>query len=105
MARKHNQPTDIQRKFAERIKAIREQHSLTQEVVAELTSLSRNYIGYIECNNADIGITNIFKFAMAFEMTVAELLTFPESEQEPIILEGWKSYQPCSSTITMEIQK
>lgn len=64
------------KKLAERIRILRVTRRWSQEVLAELAGLHRNYMGHIERGKVNIGLTNIGKLAAAFDMTVSELMTF-----------------------------
>ena len=50
------------------------QRRWTQEVLAEITGLHRNYIGHIERAEVNMGLKNVYQLAEAFAMTVSEFL-------------------------------
>lgn len=66
------------RQMAKRIKILRVTRGWSQEVLAEVAGLHKNYMGHIERGEVNIGLTNIGKLAKAFDMTASELLMFPE---------------------------
>jgi len=61
-------------KIGKNIKKIREQRHLTQEVLAEKSGISQDYLGKIEvCINRP-GLKTIFKLSKALEVEPSELL-------------------------------
>ena len=66
----------ILQKFGLRIKELRSTKGITQEDLAELSGLSRQYVGDVERGNRNISLVNIEKIATALEITLSELLKF-----------------------------
>jgi len=66
----------ILQKFGLRVKELRSTKRITQEDLAELTGLSRQYIGDVERGTRNISLVNIKKIATAFEITLSEFLKF-----------------------------
>ena len=68
--------SDILRKFANKLKVIRNQRNLSQEELALLCDIDRTYIGRIErcLRNPSLEILN--KIADGLEMKLKELLDF-----------------------------
>jgi len=66
----------ILQEFGLRIKELRSAKGITQEDLAELTGLSRQYIGDVERGTRNISLANIEKIATAFQITLAELFKF-----------------------------
>ncbi len=64
----------IQQQLARRIRMLRVSRGWSQEVLAELAGLHRNYIGHVERAEVNIGLANMAKIARAFEVPVHELL-------------------------------
>ena len=64
----------ILQKFGSRVREIRSAKGLTQEDLAELTGLSRQYIGDVERGTRNISLINIEKIATALKLTLSELL-------------------------------
>ena len=70
----------IQQQLAKRIRVLRASRGWSQEVLAELAGLHRNYIGHVERAEVNIGLTNLAKIAHAFELPVHELLKMEDLE-------------------------
>jgi transcriptional regulator with XRE-family HTH domain len=64
----------ILRKFGYRIKELRTAKGITQEELAELSGLSRQYIGDVERGARNISLVNINKIANAFKIALSRLL-------------------------------
>jgi transcriptional regulator with XRE-family HTH domain len=64
----------IQQQLAKKIRVLRVSRGWSQEVLAELSGLHRNYIGHVERAEVNIGLANLAKIARAFEVPVYELL-------------------------------
>jgi len=64
--------------FGKRIRQLRTARGLSQEQLAELTSFHRTYIGMIERGERNLSLSNIGVFAKVFEMSISELMEFPE---------------------------
>lgn len=61
-------------KFGQRVRGLRKERDLSQEQLAELTGLHRNYVGMIERGERNPSLSNIEKFAKAFDMSISELM-------------------------------
>ena len=59
--------------FGARISKLRNIKGLTQEDLAEISGLSRQYIGDVERGTRNISLINIEKIANALNMTLSEL--------------------------------
>jgi transcriptional regulator with XRE-family HTH domain len=66
----------ILQKFGLRVKELRSINGLTQEDLAEITELSRQYIGDVERGQRNISLVNIGKIASAFKISLTELFDF-----------------------------
>jgi len=66
----------ILQKFGLRVRELRSTKGITQEGLAELTGLSRQYIGDVERGTRNISLVNIEKIASALKITLSELLNF-----------------------------
>ncbi|HEV7487701.1 MAG TPA: helix-turn-helix transcriptional regulator [Thermoanaerobaculia bacterium] len=54
--------------FGERLREIRTERNLSQERLAELAGLDRNYIGQIERAERNVALVNIIRIAKALEI-------------------------------------
>lgn len=67
-------PTDPRRLFGARVRALRLRRNLSQEKLAELADLHRNYVGGIERGERNVGLLNIVKLARALAVRPASLM-------------------------------
>jgi transcriptional regulator with XRE-family HTH domain len=63
----------ILQKFGSRIKQFRTTKGITQEKLAELSGLSRQYLSDVERGTRNISLVNIHKIANALETTLSKL--------------------------------
>jgi transcriptional regulator with XRE-family HTH domain len=66
----------VSEKFGIRIRELRAAKGMTQEDLAELSGLSRQYIGDVERGVRNISLVNIEKLARAFKTSLSELFNF-----------------------------
>jgi transcriptional regulator with XRE-family HTH domain len=66
---------EILRLFGERLRELRTERNLSQERLAELAGLDRNYIGQIERAERNVALVNIVRIAKALEVDAGELFT------------------------------
>jgi DNA-binding XRE family transcriptional regulator len=66
----------ILQKFGSHVRELRSARGITQENLAGLAGLSRQYIGDVERGTRNISLENIAKIAAALEITLPELLDF-----------------------------
>ena len=59
---------EILRLFGERLRELRTERNLSQERLAELAGLDRNYIGQIERAERNVALVNIVRIAQALEV-------------------------------------
>jgi transcriptional regulator with XRE-family HTH domain len=64
---------EILRLFGERLRELRTERNLSQERLAELAGLDRNYIGQIERAERNVALVNIVRIAKALEVAPGEL--------------------------------
>lgn len=62
------------KKFGEYILKLRKAKNISQEQLAELAGLHRNYIGGIERGERNVGLINIVRLAKALGVSPSELL-------------------------------
>jgi transcriptional regulator with XRE-family HTH domain len=60
--------------FGKRVRALRLQLGLSQEKLAELANLHRNYVGGVERGERNIALLNIVALARALKIKPATLL-------------------------------
>lgn len=66
---------EILRLFGERLRELRTERALTQEQLAELAGVDRNYIGQIERGERNVALVNMVRIARALKVQPADLLT------------------------------
>ncbi|MCK4291871.1 MAG: helix-turn-helix transcriptional regulator [Planctomycetes bacterium] len=66
----------ILQEFGLRMKELRSAKGITQEELAGLAGLSRQYLGDVERGTRNISLVNIEKIATALQTTLSELLKF-----------------------------
>jgi transcriptional regulator with XRE-family HTH domain len=60
---------EMQRRFGERLRAIRSAHGYSQEALALASGLDRSYIGGVERGERNISLVNICKLAETLKLT------------------------------------
>ena len=65
---------DILLRFGEKVRLVRSRNKISQEKLAELSSLDRTYISSVERGKRNISILNIFKIANALSINPSSLL-------------------------------
>ena len=60
--------------FGRRIRELRMERRLSQEKLAELAGLHRNYVGGIERGERNVALLNIVKLAQALNVRVTKLV-------------------------------
>ena len=61
-------------RFGEKLRRVRTQKKVSQEVLAEKSGLTRSYIGRIDRGKINVSLATLYKLADALEVTPAELL-------------------------------
>ncbi len=60
--------------FGMRVRELRLERNLSQEDLAELADLHRNYVSQIECGRRNLSLLNVIKLARALKVRPAKLL-------------------------------
>ena len=67
---------DTVKKLGEKIRIERNRRKLSQEKLAELSNLNRNFIGMIERGETNVTVKNLVNIANALDMNIKELFDF-----------------------------
>lgn len=68
--------TDLTEKLGQKIRLERMKRKMSQEKLAELAELNRNFIGMVERGESNITVKNLEAIAKAFEIDIRELFNF-----------------------------
>ena len=60
--------------FGQRVQRFRKQRGISQEDLADLADLHRNYISQIECGRRNLSLLNILKIARALKLPASKLI-------------------------------
>jgi transcriptional regulator with XRE-family HTH domain len=66
--------SDVQVRFGERLRRIREKQGVSQEKLADLAGLHRTYVSSVERGQRNISLQNIEKLAKALAVSMAKLM-------------------------------
>ena len=64
----------LPQRLGNRVRLLRAQRQWSQEVLAELAGLHRNYLGHVERGELNVSFRNVYKLATAFEMSISQFL-------------------------------
>ena len=64
---------DIPLRFGARVRSLRQARGLTQEALAEVAGLHRNYVGSLERGERNVSIENVHALAKALGVPDADL--------------------------------
>lgn len=68
-----------------RVRLLRVARGWSQEVLAELAGLHRNYVGHVERGEVNVGLENLMRLAVALEVSVGELADrYPSADTRSI---------------------
>ena len=73
---------EILLQFGRRIRQLRKNDNLSQEQLAEITGLHRNYIGMVERGERNPSLLNINILAQAFQLSLSELFDLTDIDIE-----------------------
>ena len=68
-------PRELRQTLANNLRAFRRSKRITQDSLAELCDLHRNYVGAVERGERNITLDTMVRFADALGVTVPELFT------------------------------
>ena len=60
--------------FGQRVKRYRQLRGISQEDLADLADLHRNYVSQIECGRRNLSLLNILKLARALRIPASKLI-------------------------------
>jgi DNA-binding XRE family transcriptional regulator len=67
--------------LGDRIRMLRKEKGLSQEKLAELSDVHRNFIGFIERGERNVGVRTIIALAQALDMPLSKLFENCDFEQ------------------------
>ena len=68
--------TELTEKLGQKIRIERMKRKMSQEKLAELAELNRNFIGMVERGESNITVKNLENISKAFNMEIKELFNF-----------------------------
>ena len=74
MKRKSEEQINMLCALGMRIKLLRAARGWSQEVLAEISDLHKNYIGHVERSEVNPSFTQISKLARAFDMNISQFV-------------------------------
>lgn len=70
----------IEEAFGEAIRELRKANQISQEKLAELSNLDRNFISLLECGRKQPSLVTIFQLAKALNLSVSKILSLVEAK-------------------------
>lgn len=70
----------ILRRFGRHLRKLRKERGLSQDALAGLANLNRNYLGEVERGERNIALLNLHRLAFGLNVSVPSLL---DSQQDP----------------------
>lgn len=71
---KSDAPNPVREALATNLRRLRAERNLSQEALADLAGIHRNYLGGIERCERNVGLDNLSKLASALGVTIAEIV-------------------------------
>ena len=68
--------TNLTEKLGQKIRIERMKRKMSQEKLAELAELNRNFIGMVERGESNITVKNLVAISLAFGMEIKDLFNF-----------------------------
>ena len=66
--------SDVQVRFGERLRQIRQKKGISQEALAHLAGLHRTYVSGVERGERNISLLNIERLAIALDVAMSDLM-------------------------------
>jgi transcriptional regulator with XRE-family HTH domain len=79
----HRSKAELLRALGVRVRVLRAQRGWSQDTLAALSGLHRNYIGHVERAEVNVGLENLDKIACTFGLSLGVLL-----DLEPGVCDG-----------------
>ncbi len=73
---------DILKLVGKRIRSLRKERDLSQELLGEKGGFHYSYIGQIERGEKNISLLNLAKIAIALDVSIAQLFTYIDEEEK-----------------------
>ena len=67
---------ELDQKLAKRVRNVRKRRSISQEKLAEISNLNRNFIGMIERGETNVTVKNLENIVNALGLPIQELFNF-----------------------------
>ena len=74
--------TELLKAFAKRIVDLRQERGWTQDTLAELAGMHRNYIGHVERTEICPSLVNAAKIAAAFDLSLRDFMSCCDQPQQ-----------------------
>jgi transcriptional regulator with XRE-family HTH domain len=70
----------IEEAFGEAIRELRKANQISQEKLAEVSSLDRSFISLLECGHKQPSLITIFQLAKAFNLSASKIVLLVEEK-------------------------
>ena len=70
----------IEEAFGEAIRELRKANQISQEKLAEVSSLDRSFISLLECGHKQPSLITIFQLAKAFNLSASKIVSLVEEK-------------------------